>query len=253
MKSLILTALGASLLFTGTGYAAPLFVNGSFDSASSLFADVGTDEVYGAAFNEPTGALTFGGFTFAGQQSEISPSDFGASYGSFLGQTTTGNAAFDTLLDHGDYPYGGGVPLTFNLDGLTVGNTYQVLLFTADDRSGSAFRSLTLSDGATTAVSGANQQVGFSDGTGTVVSGTGTSTIYQTEGGFVEETFVATGADITPGAASHQITVSSPDYIELSGLLVVNATATTPEPSTYALLGLGALALLIRGRRAFKA
>lgn len=86
--------------------------------------------------------------------------------------------------------------------------------------------------------------------TGTTASGTVTDS-FDVDGEFGFQTFSLTGfTDLSSVRWTH----NAPDFVQfdnivLSGRAVGGVTATAPEPSSLALLGLGALGLMFRTRR----
>ena len=239
MQNPLRLLLGVSLLITSLVAAhAQTFSNGNFTTDSVLaLTGSSSQELYGVGL-AGNGGTTANGYTFldsgtAVAQADITNVDAGAGYTGFLNgspATSSGDTGFDGVLNSGHY----GGAQTYTLNGLTGGLTYSLLIFTADNRTNGGFADFQITDGA--AVSNV-QHYFYSNGNGNggVI------------GGYILETFTESG---TGGNLSHSFTVSNPNSgIELEGILVGQEV---PEPGTYALLGLGLAALVVvaKARRA---
>ena len=246
MKTLLKsTALVGLLCGTALTAHAQTFSNGTFTDTSVLgLAGTSANEVYGIALANGTGTqTTANGYTFISSTgstaqadvSNINADSSGGTYNAFLqtgsgSDASSGDAVFDSVLNSGTY--GGGE--TYTLNGLTGGNTYHLLIFTADNRPAGGYEKFEITDGTS---SSALQLFFYANGNG----GGGV------EGGYVLDTFTeaGTGTDL-----SHAFTVSDPNSgIELEGILVEQVPAV-PEPGTAALVGFGALSALVCVRRA---
>jgi hypothetical protein len=246
-KNLILLSL--SLCAIG-GAKAQTFSNGTFTTNEVLsLAGTTAQEVYGVDVEGSSSSTTSNGYTFvasgpnsAGEADitgidDVSSSNGGGGdFGFIPTGVSTGDTTFDSILDTGTYT---DTPETYTLNKLVGGDTYSVLIFSADNRGGAGDTRFSITDGGATSSS---QNYFFPGGSG----GTSSNGESQAEGGYVIDTFTEGAGD-----TSHDITVGN-NY-ELEGVLVENVTptTTTPEPSTFALLGLGTLALGLVSRRAF--
>jgi hypothetical protein len=161
-----------------------------------------------------SGSLAFMNTGFALDLNNPPNTDF------FISTGTVGDADFDTMMSGSAVD---GVGQTLLLSGLTIGNSYQVQLFASDDRPVTGARTQRYGDGL------GNFSDTFAQNTSSYVIGTFTADASGTQSILIEG-------------------VSNPGRQLLSGY-VLRATAV-PEPSSAALLGLGALTLALRRRRA---
>jgi hypothetical protein len=233
MKKLILCASVASL--AGAAFAAditwqaPTFISGPTDVSTT-----GTFFGSWAPFNgDASSGLTVNGVTFQAfpdLPGAMDNFDNGGDNGTFATPTTSDNN-YNLLLNAGAFGNSSG-SYTVSWNGMTPGNTYEVQLWVNDGRNSTVnARTETLSGGTDTSPSLAYG----SDDTG--------------PGQDIIGTFVAdgTGAEtltLTPGA-----TIPSAQF----NLLQVRDLTPTPEPSTVALLTIGAGALFAGARRKFRA
>ena len=222
----------------------PSFSNGTFTTDSVL--DLAGTEVYGVAIDRGTSTITtandyfFNGSYGTLGSDEITNINAGGFFSNFISDTdspaysaTTGDAAFDSVLQSGMY---NGAAETYTLNGLVGGLTYNVLVVMADNRPPQGtFTTFAITDGTDTSDP---QNFRFADGTGVVatdIPAGDPSTTDQVEGGYLLDTFTE-----PLGSTTHDITIGT--SIEVSGILV--GTGPTPEPATYALLSGGLIALL---------
>jgi hypothetical protein len=242
LRILTLATLGSAFFCSGAHAG---LSTGDF-SSDSVLALTGTtsQEFLGLTFGLSSPMTTDGGlgYTFSGSPSDISETSFGPSYSAydFLQGSTTGDANFDTILNNGQYSPVHFDTESFTLSGLTNGDTYNVLVLTADDRGVDARYTFGISDGASNS---ATPNYTFAPAR-------------ETQGAYLLDTFVATRATHTFSVSA----VGSPSEtggagdsnLELSSILVGQIAA--PEPGTVALLlgGLGVLAFVIRRRKTAK-
>ena len=132
----------------------------------------------------------------------------------------SGSANFTTLLTASWYANAGAATGTLTLSGLTAGQIYEIQLFDSDGRRAAGTYDSTYA---------ATNSVTLSAGSGQYVIGDFTATA-STE---VVNTSALAGSDMQVSAYE----------------LRDEGVAAAPEPSTYALTGLGALALLVISRR----
>jgi hypothetical protein len=224
-----------ALLITGAITAtvcvnAQTFTSGTFTSDSVLnLAGPSADELYGVSFGNSSAETTANGYTFGADPILGGPanvSDYGGVTDvNFLGGATTGDAAFNAVLNDADVP--GPVPSSLTLDNLTIGLTYNVLYLDTDDRSGvSPNRMFSITDGSVTSP----DQLYSDPGAASPII----------DGGYILETFTAT-------ATSETIADNQPNGAQLNALLV----EAVPEPSPIAMIttGVCGLFVLIRLRR----
>jgi hypothetical protein len=176
------------------------------------------------AVTNTTTSVTVGNLTLSGT-STVNGGAVGA-FGSASPPFSTLPAAYQSMLASSAYQDNN--PMLVTLSGLAVGQKYQIEYWVNDSRNGVGnVRTDTLSDaGASTAI--LSENTGAGGGLGQYVIG-----IFTAAG--ATQSFTITGVN-TP-SATFQNTAS-----QMNGLEVL-AVASTPEPASMTLLGLGALAL----------
>lgn len=141
----------------------------------------------------------------------------------FLPSGTTGDTAFDGVLNTGDFPSNFVDPIVYTLENLTIGETYTVELLLADTRAAFNGRTFTASqsNGGSPSIT---QTYAFADGT-TAVGGfaLGTFTADATT-----EAFQILNQDALPPAGDGHFVGG-----QLNGVMLVQST---PEPSSILLL-----------------
>jgi len=160
------------------------------------------------------------------------------------GPTLTGDAlayfgsAVAPGLNNNGRAFGQGVPLTFTFSGLNPGQLYDLAFFTCDSESGRT---------TTFVVSGINSLTAASS-TGVTASTTTVSNdtaSYVGNGGNPNQ--IVRFANISDSDGTFSVRMTTPGQEIISSMRL--ATGPIPEPSTYALFGLGALALIVAYRR----
>jgi hypothetical protein len=225
-------ALGGVSLFTLSVTQAQItwVSNGTFTSDSVLtLAGTTANEVYGVDFGGSGTQTTANGYTFAdygnGNMS-IAGGGYGL-YNNYLGGGgATSDTGFNNILNYGLY---GSSANTGTLNNLTVGQTYYVLAILADTR------------GAPTAGAEFYATDGISDSPDQQEAFTGGSPAL---GGYSLGTFVAT-ATAQAYSLVTQTTQGNFGNSQYNAILL----ETVPEPTTLALMGGGALTLLMALRR----
>ena len=148
------------------------------------------------------------------------------------------SATFQSILAGAKYT-SSSTGLTFTLSGLTVGDTYQAQLFTYDARA--PYK-------VTETVTGAGDPTLPTPASGTLQYGNNTVSATNPAGSYVTATFAASSTSETFNFSNTVPTgVGSGNQLNAIDLRIV----TVPEPSTYLLLGLGGIVLLIGYRRRF--
>lgn len=218
MKKLITAAtlaLAAGAL-TNLSHAAPISWSTPLDTADA--SDIVNNGVFVEAFNMGAGAsdITVNSVDFAATNAILSLSA-GAS---FLNGATSGDAAYDDLLDSLDY--GNGTSYSFDIGGgnLKIGTKYTIQAWFTDLRGCCSGRTMVLGDG------GAN-----------------TVGINATGGGlgqFAIGTFIA-------DATTQTLSLASPGFRNVH--LNAYQVREVPVPATLVLMGLGLLGLGIRRSR----
>ena len=175
--------------------------------------------------------------------------DTGASFGDggFSGDLDVFNLIASGLFGAGTITY----------SGLTVGNTYEIQVFTNDARisGGRANNNVDwqtgFSDGVNSlAVSATNGSNGASSLNNRVSDGLGGWT-GETSGDSIIGTFIATATTQsfeTAGTSDGGANWTNGGRSQINGIQL-RETAVIPEPSSIALLGLGGLALIMRRRK----
>ncbi len=163
---------------------------------------LGPQTVHGITFQENFSSYTAGGPTVQALQG-----------------FTTGNAAYDTILN--GFYYDGPNPNTLTLTGLTIGKTYEVQLWGLDNRGCCGTRQESFTGGANTS-----------------------NTISLNTDVSVTGKFVA-------DATSQIVLVTGALSETQQGQTNLNAfsVTTAPEPSSFVLCGLGAAGLIVAIRR----
>jgi hypothetical protein len=159
-------------------------------------------------------------------------------YGTFgvgTGTDTTGNANLDTDLNHGDYT-GGGTNVELILNGLTVGQSYELQAFAADDRNVHTGQTFDLADTAALLSPLTSAQYAFTGSTGGAAGAEETGTFIATG---TTETFYSTTFNNNTISGTQQ-------GLQINGLIL--ETVLVPEPSTYALMGMGLFGLVVLRR-----
>jgi len=238
MKAIILCATVVGMVAAGANAAniiwgSPTTISGTSD-VSTLGTTVGTlgpGDDWGG-FNRsdyyPVNGVTFAAYGSGPFGSWVSTSGLDDRYGSY-GNPGTADGNYNYLLQTAIYSYGSSISLTWG--GMTAGNTYLLQFWAHDGRnSTTAERTETLTGGANTSAALA---YGFGNsGPGQyilgafVADGSGMQTITLNAFG---------GNDIGPSAQIN--------------LLQLRDITAVPEPSSLAILALGAGALLCGSRR----
>jgi PEP-CTERM motif-containing protein len=238
MKAITLCAIIAGMVTTAATAAtvtwgSPTTISGASD-VSTLGTTVGTwgpgDDWGGVnrSDNYPVNGVTFAAYGGGPFASFLSSSGLDDRYGSY-GNPGTADANYNYLLQTAIYSNGSSISLSWG--GMTAGDTYLLQFWAHDGRnSTTAERSETLTGGANTSAALA---YGFgSTGPGQyivgrfVADGTGTQTITLNAFG---------GNDIGPSAQIN--------------LLQLRDITPVPEPSSLAMLAVGASALVCGFRR----
>jgi hypothetical protein len=191
--------------------------------------DVGSDS---AVVDSATG-VTFGADNGANL---VESAAHGVSSGApFLPSGTTGDSAFDNVLNSADFPSNFTDPIIYTLENLTIGDTYTFELLLADTRPGfnGRFFIASQSDGSGPSVT---QTYGFTGGSPAV-------------GGYALGTFTADATSeafqILAEDAPPPVGDGNPDVGgQLNALILVQ---DTPEPGSFVLVAFGgAIAMLYR-------
>ena len=160
------------------------------------------------------GSQTVNGVTF-----QEGLSDYAGYQGTFVGGLsgfTTNNSAYDTVLDGFDYD--GNNPNTLTISGLTPGTTYDVQLWSLDDRDCCGGRTVNYDDGEESALT-------------VFALNSNVSTI---------------GTFVADGTTQQIVHVNGVGQFQtnLNAFSVQAVPAVVPEPASIALLGLGAIGLI---------
>lgn len=215
---------GAAWFFLGMGLSlmaerglaqAPVsFSSGTFTGDSVLaVAGPPDQEIYGVDLGDSTARMTANGYVFGADSSTNVFYGASGSYTTFLGGGgSTGDAAFDAVLNTGRVGGGSGL---LTLSNLTAGVAYQVLFILADTRSTTGGRTFSLtSDGAASP----GQVYAFAGGTPSM-------------GGFVLGTFTAAGTTQT-------FSNSAAAYgYQLNAVLVCGASYNADWPEVQGIVG----------------
>jgi hypothetical protein len=204
-------------------------------SDNTFLALAGTpgNELYGVSFGDNKTNTTANGYVFYpspnpafGGPPNVSW-NFSAGFIASFGTYNTGDPALDEVLHTGEGLDGSTTPTPLTLNNLTLGVTYNALIFTADNRTGiSTPRNLTVSDGATNA----SQEYDFA-----------APDAQNRSGGYIMDTFLATGT-------THAITIGGVGGDQVNGLLVVSTSGVTPPTApTITFFGLSGLTVTIDG------
>lgn len=214
LKTIGLTALA-------TGYSSAATIVWDPVNTATTESDIITAGTLHVSSNSASGAdQTINGVTFTGQAGgALGSNAAGTFYTTGSGSNTTGSVSLDALLDSHSYSVGAG-PVTFDITGLNIGDTYQIQIIAVGDTRGCC-----------------NTRVQSFSGDGTTYSGD----LSRNDPASVVGTFVADGATQT-------IFVNGPTDPGLSGFQVRNITPI-PEPSALLLAGLSGLSFLIRRRK----
>lgn len=225
---------GAGLLTLSVAQAASITwgATGSFtDNTVLTLAGAAANEVYGVDFGAgvqtTANSYTFSDYT-AGNMTMSGPS---SSYNGFLGNSTTGDSSFDTVLANAIYGGGFGQPggLGGTLNNLTVGQNYTVMaLLVIPWNQGATF---VLNDDISDSPS---QQYGYNtyDSVNPVAL----------PGGYIMGTFTA---DATTQALN---IITTPGASSQYAAILLEA-APVPEPGVCALFGGGVMLLFALRRK----
>ena len=160
------------------------------------------------------------------------------------GPTLTGDAlayfgsAVAPGLNNNGRAFGQGVPLTFTFSGLNPGQLYDLAFFTCDSESGRTNTFVVSGINSLTAAS----STGVTASTTTVSNDTAS---YVGNGGNPNQ--IVRFANISDSDGTFSVRMTTPGQEMISSMRL--ATGPVPEPSTCALFGLGALALIVAYRR----
>lgn len=160
------------------------------------------------------------------------------------GPTLTGDAlayfgsAVAPGLNNNGRAFGQGVPLTFTFSGLNPGQLYDLAFFTCDSESGRTTTFVVSGINSLTAAS----SIGVTASTTTVSNDTAS---YVGKGGNPNQ--IVRFANISDSDGTFSVRMTTPVQEMISSMRL--ATGPVPEPSTYALFGIGALALIVAYRR----
>ena len=206
MKNYLITTLFVILLGCiqpALGQINPQLETGTFTDNSVLaYAGSPMEEIYGVSLGNSTAQTTANGYTFAVDSSSNINYNISGTYSTFLsGGGTSGDTAFDAVLNHGRVGSGTGQLV---LNNLAQGVTYRVLFLLADTRSGVGARTFSITQGSYTSPS---QQYAYVAGTPSL-------------GGYILYTFTATGMTQT-------FTVNQVNGHQLNGILVCCVGANT--------------------------
>lgn len=131
-RTVIFFGVLAVLSASAVSHAATLSWSAAQDTTS--VADVSTNGTPVSAFNGGSASVTAGGVNFA------AANPFGFATAGGFGVSGTGDADFDSLINSASFSFSGiGSPVnsgTIDLGAFTLGNTYEVQVFFADQRTG---------------------------------------------------------------------------------------------------------------------
>jgi hypothetical protein len=183
------------------------FASGAFTNNAVLaLAGSPAEQIYGIGLGSSSTEATANGYSFVADSSANISYDVSGTYSAFLGGGgTSGDSAFDAVLNHGRVGTGNG---TLTLNNLAQGVTYRVLFLSADTRSGMGTRTFSVTLGG---VASNSQSYAFVEGSPSL-------------GGYVLCTFVATGT-------SETFTINNAFGHQLNAILVCCAGANTPFKS----------------------
>lgn len=240
---------------TITTVNAQILANGTFSNDSVLtLAGTPSNEVYGVAFganglSNSSSVTTSNGYVFSADPVNGGPANVSydggrnAQAGGASGSGTplaTGDPNLATALNGFEVPANG--PNALVLNGLTAGLTYNLLVLDDDNRGPTITgnRTFTLTDSNGSAPVSATQQFEFDS-----ENAAGGTPGNPNFGGFIEDTFTATGT-------SYTVDITQGNGGQLNGLLLETVPSAVPEPSSYTLilLGLGLMALVYQRRGA---
>jgi len=134
--------------------------------------------------------------------------------------------------------FGQGVPLTFTFSGLNPGQLYDLAFFTCDSESGRTISFVVSGINSLTAAS----STGVTASRTTVANDTAT---YVGQGGNPNQ--IVRFANISDSDGTFSVTMTTPGQEMISSMRL--ATGPVPEPSTYALFGIGAIGIMMVLRR----
>jgi len=228
MKAITLCATIAGMVTTAANaaditWASPTTISGASD-VSTLGNYFGSWAPYnGSANTMPVNGVTFQGFS---DLPGLSSFQLDNGYNGFASPgTSDGN--YNSLLQYATFS-NESTPATFSWSGMTPGNSYLVQLWVHDGRNSTVnARTETVTGGVNTS---APLAYGFADGgPGQYIVGT-----------FVADNSGSETLTLSPGAAFPSAQLN---------LFQVRDITAVPEPSLFALLGMGSCALLCRFRR----
>jgi len=226
IKSDLFAAGFSAMLLIGNASAAPVVINGQLGDGSNSLAGIGSGSTIAPLSYSGTTWNELGLGTGATALLNSDGSSSGVTYTGY-NFAATDNGGTLTLLKSGSYNSGGTATLTFS--GLTSGDTYDIVV-AAD-------------------VSNLDSVVSIAGyGSQSTTNADTFSSSFIPDGNYVEFDNVATTGsivvDVTGGPGN------GGSYFSVNGFQIENVTPpAVPEPTSLALLGLGALALLVVSRR----
>lgn len=181
--------------------------------------DVSTTGTVAEAFNLTFNGdfdTTVNGVFFENLTNPAPLSNGAAGAANALNGNTTGDSAYDTLLNTN--AFGGGTSTTFTLSGLTIAQGYEIQLWYVEQRAAQSGRSMIYGDGLGSTITLAGDAGDFGQfGTGTFTADAATQTISLATNGFGNSHLTAYQVRAIPESSA---------YALLSGITVLSLVAT---------------------------